>query len=76
MPNNVIGKIGDFGADVNQKLLTAREAAEQLGMSESWLRTSDVPFVRFGGRARRYRPQDLRSYTAAHVSHSIDRGAL
>lgn len=47
-------------------LLTAKEAANYLKMSVSWLYASLVPFVRLG-RARRYRVLDLDAFVAARV---------
>jgi hypothetical protein len=67
MRDRVVGSIGVSRDAVNERLLTARDAADILGMSESWLRGSDVPFVRLG-RARRYRHKDLIAYAEARLS--------
>ena len=67
MRDRVIGTIGNQRSPVNDRLLTSKEAAELLGMSESWLRGSDVPFVRLG-RARRYRISDLLAFAESHLS--------
>jgi len=46
-----------------QKLLTGKEAADFLGMSQAWLYQSDVPCVRLG-RRRLYRHEDLQAYVS------------
>ena len=57
------------GSSTMSKMLDTREAAEYIGMSESWLRQSRMnghlegrtpppPFIRIG-RAIRYSPTDL-----------------
>lgn len=63
--------IGDRNP-VNESLLSAKDAAKRLGMSENWLRRSDVPQVLLG-RRRLYRPSDLARYVESRVSHRIDR---
>jgi hypothetical protein len=70
MRTPIVGKIGGPDPEVNERLVDANEAAAILGMSASWIRTSDVPFVRLG-RSRRYRPRDLRDYAATHLSHQL-----
>ncbi len=55
---------------VNEDLLSTKDAAKRLGMSESWLRRSDVPRVELG-RRKKYRPIDLALYVNARVSHRI-----
>ena len=45
------------------------EAAHHIGMSASWLKHSDVPWVRMGKRARVYLVKDLEAYLAARRSH-------
>lgn len=45
------------------------EAAHHIGMSESWLKHSDVPWVRMGRRARVYLVADLEAYLHARRSH-------
>jgi hypothetical protein len=62
-----IRSIGNDSGVVNERLLSAREAAESLGMSESWLHGSTVPHVKLG-RRKLYRPSDLRRYVEARVS--------
>lgn len=46
-----------------QRLLTGKEAADLLGMSQAWLYQSDVPCVRLG-RRRLYRQGDLQAYVS------------
>jgi len=48
-------------------LLTVREAAALLSMSQGWLYGSGIPFVRLG-RSRRYRRRDILSYIESHLS--------
>jgi hypothetical protein len=62
--------IGARSAPVNEKLLSVKEAAQQLGVSESWLYQSDVPHVKLG-RRKLYRPTDLAGYVDARLSHRI-----
>lgn len=52
----------------NERLLSGKEAAKFLGMSQAWLYQSDVPFVRLG-RRRLYRSSDLRSFVSRRVQH-------
>lgn len=52
------------------RLWTLEEAARYLGMSESWVRRSDVPIVLLG-RARRYDPEQVKAYARARLSHHI-----
>lgn len=56
----------------NESLLSVKDAAKRLGMSESWLRQSDVPKVNLG-RRNLYRPSDLARYVDARVSHRLNR---
>lgn len=53
---------------VNERLLSVDEAANQLGVSKSWLYQSDVPYVKLGSR-KLFRPDDLARYINARVSH-------
>ncbi len=55
---------------VNERLLSVNEAAQQLGVSKSWLYQSDVPYVKLGSR-RLYRPTDVALYVNARVSHHL-----
>ncbi len=54
----------------SDRLWTLEECARFLQMSTSWVRRSDVPVVELG-RARRYDPEQVRAYAAAHRSHHI-----
>lgn len=57
-----------MSADIDTRLLTARQAARVLAISERtlWQLTNDglIPVVRFG-RAVRYDPADLRAFVAS-----------
>ena len=44
-------------------LVTIQEAATALCVSESWLKRSDIPFVKMG-RLRRYAVRDIERYVA------------
>lgn len=68
-----IGSIDGREPPVNERLLSVKEAAQQLGVSTSWLYQSDVPGVKLGSR-KLYRPSDLARYVEAHVSHRLDLG--
>ena len=57
----------------SQALLSVKEAAAYLNMSESWLYTSDIPFVRFGSRTRRYRRTELDQFVGQRISHGNQR---
>lgn len=48
------------------KLLSVKEAAKYLGMSEAWVLNSSVPCVRLG-RRRLYREVDLDAFAARRV---------
>ncbi len=50
----------------NQPLLSVKEAADYLDMSESWLYSSGIPFVKLGSR-RLYRVEDLDAYISQRV---------
>jgi excisionase family DNA binding protein len=57
-------------------LLTTKQAAEVLGVSEQflerarWAGKPAIPFVRVGDRAVRYDPESLRAYLQARVCYS------
>lgn len=50
-------------------LLSVKQAAAYLGISQAWLYQSDVPWVRLG-RRRLYDPDSLRAYITRHSSHA------
>lgn len=56
---------------VNAPLLSAKEAADYLSVSISWLYRSDVPYVRLH-RGKKYRQVDLARYVEARVSHGAE----
>jgi hypothetical protein len=47
-------------------LLTVKQAAKRLNMSEAWLYASGVPYVKLGSR-RLYRPSDLDHHVSRNV---------
>ena len=49
-----------------EKLLTVREAAQMLRMSEGWVYSSSLPVVRLGS-SRRYRLADVQAYIAKRI---------
>ncbi|MGA7180898.1 MAG: helix-turn-helix domain-containing protein [Thiobacillaceae bacterium] len=56
---------------MQDKLLTTKEAASFLGVSEAFLERdrwagARVPFIRIGSRAVRYRLSDLEAYIGSH----------
>lgn len=56
-------------------LLTTKEAAQYLGVSEAFLERdlwagARIPFVKIGTRAVRYRPRDLEAYLEARTHRS------
>lgn len=59
-------------------LLTTKEAARYLGMSDAflerdrWSGDSKIPFTRVGSRAVRYRLSDLDTYLASRIRKSPD----
>jgi excisionase family DNA binding protein len=65
---------------MQQALLTTRQAAERLGVSEYFLErdrctTARIPFIRVGTRAVRYRPEDLDRFVASSERRSTaDKG--
>lgn len=54
-------------------LLSVKDAAAYLQMSEGWLCQSHIPFVRLG-RSRRYRIADLDAHIEQNLSHRSGRG--
>jgi hypothetical protein len=71
MKSRSVLSIGEAQIPVNERLLSVRDAADQLGVSASWLHGSNVPNVKLG-RRKLYRPSDLARYVNAHLSHRID----
>lgn len=65
-----IGNISGTIPAVNEKLLSVRDAAAQLGVSASWVYQSDIPRARIGRRTM-IRPSDLATYVDARVSHRV-----
>lgn len=60
---------------MQHQLLTTKEAAQYLGVSEAFLERdrwagARVPFIRVGARAVRYRLSDLDAYIEAQRCHS------
>lgn len=51
-------------------LVTIKEAAAALCVSESWLKRSDIPFVKMG-RLRRYAVRDIERYVAKRSSGRV-----
>lgn len=50
----------------NRGLLSVKEAAQYLKMSEAWLYASGIPCVKLG-RRRLYRTEDLDTFVAKRV---------
>lgn len=67
---NAVRSISAPTLNVNEALLSVKDAATFLCISASWLYQSDVPYVKVG-RRRRYRPGDLTAYVDSHVSHRL-----
>lgn len=63
--------IGQRLNPVNERLLSVKEAADQLRVSTSWLYQSNIPRVKLGAR-RLYRPSDLAEYVDSRVSHRLN----
>jgi hypothetical protein len=59
---------GASDADLLPAVLSARDAARYIGMSESWLWRSDVPRVRMGSRVN-FLVCDLDAYLVQRRSH-------
>lgn len=60
---------------MQQHLLTTKEAARYLGVSEAFLERdrwagARIPFVKIGARAVRYEQKTLDAYISAQVRHS------
>lgn len=60
------------------KLLTTKQAAPILGVSEAFLERdrwagAKVPFIRVGSRAVRYRLSDLESYIESRLHSPLQR---
>ena len=58
-----------------EKLLTTKEAARFLGVSEAFLERdrwagADIPFVRVGSRAVRYQLSALEAFVASRIRKS------
>lgn len=63
-----------------EKLLTTKEAARFLGVSEAFLERdrwagARIPYVKVGSRAVRYRPQDLETYLKSRTLKSTSEEA-
>lgn len=61
-----------------EQLLTTKQAARFLGVSEAFLERdrwagARICFVRIGVRAVRYRPEDLKTYIDARTEHATVR---
>ena len=56
----------------DERLLTAREVAELLGVSTEtvlrWTRAGDLPAIRLPGGAIRYRPSELEAWLAGRAT--------
>jgi len=62
-------------------LLTTKEAARYLGVSEAFLERdrwagARIPFVRVGSRAVRYDPSTLEAYVKSQVRKSTSDGVI
>jgi len=69
---------------MTNKLLTTKEAAHFLGMSESFLERdrwagAQIPFIRVGARAVRYEPSTLEAFVRSRIrtstSHQLGGGS-
>ena len=66
---------------MQSQLLTTQQAATRLGVSKAFLERdrwagAQIPFIKVGNRAVRYRESDLEGYIASKVRHSTsDRGS-
>jgi len=61
---------------MNSNLLTTAQAAAHLGVSKAFLERdrwagAQIPYVKVGSRAVRYRPQDLEAYLKSRTRRSI-----
>ena len=68
-----VGNIGGPPPAVNERLLSVKEAAALLGVSERWVRQSAIPRVKFSRRTL-FRPSDVAEYVSAHVTHRVGGG--
>ena len=62
-------------SNCGQRLLTGRQAAEFIGMSEAFLERdrwagAQIPFVKIGKKAVRYRCEDLANYIKRRIRKS------
>ena len=60
---------------MSNNLLTTKEAASYLGVSEAFLERdrwagAKIQFVKVGARAVRYRPEDLQAFVLGSVTRS------
>ena len=60
---------------MQNKLLTTKEAARFLGVSEAFLERdrwagAEIPFVRVGSRAVRYQPSALEAFIGSRIRKS------
>ena len=65
---------------MNNDLLTTQQAAKQLCVSTAFLERdrwagAQIPFIKVGSRAVRYRQSDLEEYIEQQVRHSTSQGA-
>lgn len=65
---------------MNIKLLTTKETANILSVSEAFLERdrwagARIPFIKVGARAIRYRLQDIEKYLTENVCYSTSEGA-
>lgn len=70
----------DRRLDVNQYLLTTKEAARHLGVSKAFLERdrwagARIPFIKVGSRTVRYRITDLDAYVNGNVCMSTSQGS-
>lgn len=57
---------------MQEDLITTKEAAKKLGVSEAFLERdrwagARIPFIKVGSRGVRYRPSDLHTYIESRV---------
>lgn len=60
---------------MQDQLLTTKQAAQYLGMSEAFLERdrwagARIPFIKIGSRAVRYRVTDLENHIASNLKRS------
>jgi excisionase family DNA binding protein len=73
MPHNI--EVRDATSKPGEGLLSVKEAAAYLGISEGWLYQSGIPFAKLG-RRRLYRRADLDQFVADHLSHGLNKAGL